>query len=175
MTIHNLYIFDKFGTLLYYAEWNRIKQSGITKEEEAKLMYGMLFSIKSFVNKISPTDPKDGFLFYKTNKYALHYLETATGLRFVLPFLHLPHFEKVILSTPLFINCTFFALSPKRFVLNTDISATSVKEFLQQYYAKVWVEYVIKNPLWVPGTPLNEQFDLFKQKSDQFIRQSAIF
>ncbi|XP_031633334.1 trafficking protein particle complex subunit 1 [Contarinia nasturtii] len=140
MTIHNLYIFDKFGTLLYYAEWNRIKQSGITREEEAKLMYGMLFSIKSFVNRISPTDPKEGFLFYKTNKYALHYLETASGLRFVL---------------------------------NTDTSAVSVKEFLQQYYAKVWVEYVVKNPLWVPGTPVTS--DLFKQKSDQYIRQSSLF
>lgn len=79
--IYNLYIFDKFGTLMYYCEWNRIKQSGITKEEEAKLMYGMLFSIKSFVNKISPIDTKEGFLFYKTNKYALHYLETPSQLK----------------------------------------------------------------------------------------------
>ncbi|KAF7994797.1 hypothetical protein HCN44_004269 [Aphidius gifuensis] len=84
MTIHNLYIFSRTGVLLHYAEWNRQNKSGITNEEESKLMYGMLFSIKSFVNKISPLDPKEGFLYYKTSKYTLHYLETPTGLKFVL-------------------------------------------------------------------------------------------
>lgn len=47
-------------------------------------MYGMLFSIKNFVTKISPYDMKQGFIAYKTNKYALHFLETPTGLKFVL-------------------------------------------------------------------------------------------
>ncbi|XP_055622827.1 trafficking protein particle complex subunit 1 [Toxorhynchites rutilus septentrionalis] len=138
--IYNLYIFDKFGTLLYYGEWNRLKQSGITKDEEAKLMYGMLFSLKSFVNKISPTDPKEGFLYYKTNKYALHFVEISSGLKLVL---------------------------------NTDTTATGIKDFLLQLYSKIWVEYVVRNPMWTMGTPVTS--DLFKTKLDEFVKQSPIF
>lgn len=47
-------------------------------------MYGMLFSLKSFVTKISPLDSKKGLLYYKTSKYTLHYMETPSGLKFAL-------------------------------------------------------------------------------------------
>ena len=39
------------------------------QEEEAKLLYGMLFSMKSFVAKLSPNDMKQGFLSYVTSAY----------------------------------------------------------------------------------------------------------
>lgn len=71
-------------------------------------MYGMLFSIKSFVSRISPLDSspglREGFHCYRTSKYALHYLETPTGLKLVL---------------------------------NTDNAAVNVHELLQQIYSQV--------------------------------------
>lgn len=103
-------------------------------------MYGSLYSIKSFVNKISPIDSKEGFLFYKTDKYSLHYFETASGLRFVI---------------------------------TTDTLSTGVKELLQQLYAKVFVEYAVRNPLWTPGTQITSL--LFKTKLDEFIKNAPIF
>ena len=84
MTIFNLYIFDKDCTCLYYREWVRNKEAGISRDEEFKLMYGMIFSIKSLLSRLSHKTSREGFLSYSTSKYKLHYFESATGLVFVL-------------------------------------------------------------------------------------------
>ena len=80
MTIHTIYIFDRAGSCIFYKEWSRTKKSGLPQDEEFKLMYGMIFSIKSFVQRMSPTDMKDGFLNYKTTKVRYVVVVLVTNL-----------------------------------------------------------------------------------------------
>ncbi|OXA60837.1 trafficking protein particle complex subunit 1 [Folsomia candida] len=84
MTIHNLYIFDRQGTLVYYGEWNRKKPGTMSREEEGKLVYGMLFSLRSFLDKISPLDMNDNSFLYRTTKYKMNYWESPTGVKFLM-------------------------------------------------------------------------------------------
>lgn len=84
MPILIFHIFDRDGKCLYEKEWVRNKQSSLPKDQELKLMFGMIHSINSFVGKISPSDFKDGFLSFSTNKYKLHYFESSTGIKFIL-------------------------------------------------------------------------------------------
>lgn len=82
--IYNFHIFTRAGDCIYYHEWNRTKEQTISQEEEFKLMYGMIYSIKSFAKRLAPKPSKEAFRYYKTNQYKLHFHETPTGLKLVL-------------------------------------------------------------------------------------------
>eukprot|EP00842_Homolaphlyctis_polyrhiza_P001029 jgi/Hompol1/1927/HPOL_005795-RA len=52
-------------------------------EENAKLVYGVVFSLRNIINKIS-TRQGENFISYRTNSYKLHYFETGTCIKFVM-------------------------------------------------------------------------------------------
>jgi hypothetical protein len=53
-------------------------------ENRYKLIFGLLFSMKSFVKNISPNKNFDFFKSFLTSNYKIHYVEFLNGLRFVI-------------------------------------------------------------------------------------------
>ncbi|CCF59808.1 hypothetical protein KAFR_0I00270 [Kazachstania africana CBS 2517] len=95
MTIYSFWIFDKHCNCIFDKEWTIPSQprSGTTNSKQnenvAKLLYGLIFSLRSITDKIS-SDPVD-FLSQKnrirsitTGKCRVHLFETATGFWFAL-------------------------------------------------------------------------------------------
>ncbi len=53
MVIHNIYIFAN-GTCLYYEHWNRpFNPLGDSPDQDYKLMFGLLFSLKVRTHRIT--------------------------------------------------------------------------------------------------------------------------
>lgn len=128
-------------------------------------MYGMLFSIKSFVNKISPLDPKEGFLYYKTSKYTLHYLETPSGLKFVL------NTDNSAPNTRELLQQLYSQVSwASKAIIKTRLHELVIVIFL---YPQVYLEYVVKNPICQLNEPI--QSEIFKLKVDELMKKSPIF
>lgn len=99
MTLYAFYVFDRHCQCVFHQRWSQISSDassdtttgmgcltgtvGMKFEEEAKLVFGVVFSLRNMVSKLT-TDDSDGFLSYKTNTYKLHFFESASHLRMVL-------------------------------------------------------------------------------------------
>lgn len=116
MAVYSFYLFDRSGTCLIYRSYARtLNVHGA--DDDQKTMFGMLFALKTFALKLSPSAAPSGVpRYFATDAYALHYFETPTGLRFVL-------------------------------TTSTDFGAADIGRHLREIYADVYVEFVTKNPL----------------------------
>ncbi|KAK5067859.1 Trafficking protein particle complex subunit BET5, partial [Cryomyces antarcticus] len=57
-------------------------RKALSKEDDAKLIFGTVFSLKRMVRQLGGED--DSFLSYRTGEYKLHYYETPTNIKFVM-------------------------------------------------------------------------------------------
>jgi len=56
--------------------------TGLAFDEEAKLVYGVILSLRNMVKKLSGRE--ENFVNYRTSTYKLHLFETMTGYKFVM-------------------------------------------------------------------------------------------
>ncbi|KAG4103570.1 putative trafficking protein particle complex subunit [Neocallimastix lanati (nom. inval.)] len=157
--IYNFYLFNRHCKCIYYANWQNDDDGSLSTkndmkwEEEAKLVYGVVYSLRNLCRKLSTIngtpeknekgeeneEDERGFLSYKTNSYKLHYYETASGLKFVV--------------------CT-------------DHRTPNLQDMLHQVYRDIYVEYVIKNPLYHSDNDYINN-ELFKTKLHEFIKSQS--
>lgn len=98
MVCFNMYVYNREGTCVYYHEWNRpksVKLGAGSVADDQKQMCGLLYSLRTLTAAIDPTgSTKPGaslrigegctFHSYKTNSYKLHFMESPSGIKFVL-------------------------------------------------------------------------------------------
>lgn len=143
MTIHNFYIFDSLGNCLF-----ALNESD--KTEQQKILYGFMYSLKSFMNRMSPNLYRDNnFFLYSTSHYHLFFYEFPTSIKFVF-----------ILSAEMDNDSDFY------------------REISTQIYREIYVQYVVKNPAVNPSadlrtTPMNKIADcaLFRSQLNNFLEQ----
>ncbi|QVM11876.1 TRAPP subunit bet5, variant 2 [Coccidioides posadasii str. Silveira] len=108
MVVYSFYIFDRHAECIYKRRWlprptsvppktsrpasdtaplsNGVSKSApggpLSAEDDAKLIFGTVFSLRNMVRKLGGDD--DNFLCYRTSQYKLHYYETPTNIKFVM-------------------------------------------------------------------------------------------
>jgi len=91
--ILEFFIFNRSGTCLLHLDFqndqNKIVNKALefekdkTNEHRYKLIFGLLFSMKSLVKNVSPNRTVDYFKSFSTSIYKLHYAEFLNGVRFI--------------------------------------------------------------------------------------------
>ncbi|XP_055828781.1 uncharacterized protein LOC129896828 [Solanum dulcamara] len=143
---HMLYVFNRNGVCLLYREWNRPLKT-LNPQQDHKLMFGLLFSLKSLTAKMDPTSAEKGnlgvpqlpgqgcsFHSFRTNTYKLSFMESPSGIKIILV---------------------------------THPRTGDLRESLKYIY-NLYVEYVVKNLLYSPGAPI--KCELFNSTLDQYVR-----
>ncbi|KAG0591083.1 hypothetical protein KC19_1G148100 [Ceratodon purpureus] len=142
-----MYIFNRNGVCLHYHVWMR-PHTTLSQQQDQKLMFGLLFSLKSFTAKMDPVGGNKGnlgmpslpgqgcsFHSFRTNTYKLSFMESPSGIKLILV---------------------------------TDPRMGDLREALRFIYNNIYVEYVVKNPLYTLGQPF--KCELFNSTLDQYVK-----
>lgn len=89
MTIYALYIFDRHCNCIYSREYsqNPNDPGSINKANDsdmAKLLFGMVYSLKNLSQKLGPEDSFNVLRSFSTCHYRIHFSESLSNFKFAL-------------------------------------------------------------------------------------------
>ena len=139
MSIYDLFIYDKYGQCLYHRPMNQVNVSQKTFDRRSKLVFGLLYTMQAFVNKLTPVT-----LTEQENE------------------------PIICLNTPTYRIHTFTTLSGFRIVLTTNLKLTSVTNQLKRIYG-LFVDYVVSTPYYGQGETLSAIPIVFDKQIRSFL------
>lgn len=149
MTIYSFHLFDRHCEQIFTRTW-RQGTNTLSPSDLAKLIFGSTFSLRTTIRKLTPPssllEGQDYFAFH-TSTYTLHFFETASSVRFVLMTSPPPS------TTSSTHHTTASSLLPSAASSLTSAASSSSSSdlnyhvILRQIYERLYVEYIVKNPL----------------------------
>mmetsp|Transcript_25238 Transcript_25238/g.39634 ORF Transcript_25238/g.39634 Transcript_25238/m.39634 type:complete len:184 (+) Transcript_25238:100-651(+) len=137
MTVHAIHIFDRKGKTLFTKRYTGKKQTAAQDAElvaeQRKLIFGMLFSLRELVGSLTPEGKTPSLHSVKTGAGTLHCYETLSGIRIALYTNNKP---------------IMTMLGARKGEHQKD---TSFQTALKYIYSEIWVECVVRSPLYRPG------------------------
>jgi hypothetical protein len=155
MPVHSLLIFDRKGRTLFTKRF--VKDTEETDLEalsdQHKLVFGMLFSLRETAAILAPDSKnKDsGLHSVKTGASTLHSYETTSGLRFAL-----------------------YVTNDGSNSNSSNDNSSSIRTALQHVYNELWIQCVIRSPLYTPTKP-NVEATNFEEKLSGFMQAQTWF
>ncbi|KAI3882346.1 hypothetical protein MKW92_053510 [Papaver armeniacum] len=143
---HMMYVFNRNGVCLLYREWSRPLRT-LSSQQDHKLMFGLLFSLNSFTAKMDPSSVEKGNLGVPQlpgQGCSFHSFSTNS-------------YKLSLMETP----------SGIKIILVTNPKTGDLRESLKHIYS-LYVEYVVKNPLYSPGTQI--RCELLNTALDQYVK-----
>jgi hypothetical protein len=138
--VMNLHIFESNGTCLFSLHPDP------EVNEHDRLLFGFLYSIRSFATKMSPSvSPDDSFLSFSTNAYRLFCIYSPTGLWFVM---------------------LIDRHSPSR-------PTSYFRQLLRDIHRDIWVEYHVKNAVLTPRPNKTIDSHLFRSRLMDFLAKTC--
>jgi trafficking protein particle complex subunit 1 len=158
MGIHSFLVFDRKGKTMFAKRYGKVDPDAVITEEaqleeQRKLVFGMLFSLREVIASLSPLADNDDNALHtvQTGASTIHNYETNGGMRFA------------VYMTP-------SSSSSSSLIQEGE----AIRKSLEHIYKELWVQCVTRSPLYRP-TESNIGATNFEQSLDDYLMAQAWF